>query len=306
MTTICGNCGILKEGMKTCGRCRQVYYCSRECQKMDWKAVHKAQCHGTLDGVPDERCDHKCLPDSSELDVCKLHVCAYCGVKENLKKCGRCLGVVYCSKSCQSRDWSQHKIICKKNDNIVDVIRTDGFKKQLEKTKSDRLRSQTVRHQNTARVSGFGNAFQMFAPSPMMRRDFADLSLKKSTTKIHRKQAKLYAERKFPMQCIIEDIEKIPQEFSINFGVARISFVGFISRYHHYRARHCVYIQDRNEEEIYLGFYLDYDDPYPYFTWGDVRPGRFICLHDPCIHFFLDGSIGIRVDNSSEVFIFDV
>jgi hypothetical protein len=128
---------------------------------------------------------------------------------------------------------------CKKKDDIDDVIRTEGFKQQ-EKAKADSNRSQTAQH------SGFRNPFQMmFAPPTMFRTDSADLSLKKSTTKIDRKQAKLYVERKFPMQSIIEDIGYIPHEFSGGFGVSRMSFVGFISRYHHYRGRHCVYIQVR-------------------------------------------------------------
>lgn len=32
------------EVMKECARCRQVWYCSRDCQKKDWKAGHKAAC----------------------------------------------------------------------------------------------------------------------------------------------------------------------------------------------------------------------------------------------------------------------
>ncbi|XP_061178485.1 uncharacterized protein LOC133192814 [Saccostrea echinata] len=112
----------------------------------------------------------------------------------------------------------------------------------------------------------------------------------------------MYVERKFPMQYIIENIEEIPHEFPLSFVNERMSFVGFISRYHHYRGHHCIYKQERNDAEIYVGFYLDYDNPYSYFTWGDVRLGKFICLHDPRIHYFLDASVGKRVKESSEAF----
>lgn len=37
----CKSCG--KDGVKTCGRCGQVYYCSRKCQQNDWKR-HKPEC----------------------------------------------------------------------------------------------------------------------------------------------------------------------------------------------------------------------------------------------------------------------
>eukprot|EP01113_Clastostelium_recurvatum_P001518 TRINITY_DN10619_c0_g1_i1.p1 TRINITY_DN10619_c0_g1~~TRINITY_DN10619_c0_g1_i1.p1 ORF type:complete len:347 (-),score=55.87 TRINITY_DN10619_c0_g1_i1:13-987(-) len=38
----CGNCGMEAKGMK-CSRCKKVYYCDRECQKVHWPA-HKKTC----------------------------------------------------------------------------------------------------------------------------------------------------------------------------------------------------------------------------------------------------------------------
>lgn len=34
---------ILAENLKMCGRCKQISYCSRECQTKHWK-YHKTQC----------------------------------------------------------------------------------------------------------------------------------------------------------------------------------------------------------------------------------------------------------------------
>lgn len=39
----CGNCKEREKKMMVCGQCRQVYYCSRECQKKNWKE-HKKSC----------------------------------------------------------------------------------------------------------------------------------------------------------------------------------------------------------------------------------------------------------------------
>ena len=39
----CSGCGIFKAKLKTCGACRTVAYCSKECQKAAWPA-HKARC----------------------------------------------------------------------------------------------------------------------------------------------------------------------------------------------------------------------------------------------------------------------
>ncbi len=40
---ICAHCKEEKKKMKKCARCQVVYYCSRECQKKDWKN-HKKCC----------------------------------------------------------------------------------------------------------------------------------------------------------------------------------------------------------------------------------------------------------------------
>lgn len=38
----CGNCGVVAS-VKKCQRCEQIAYCSKECQKFDWKR-HKQEC----------------------------------------------------------------------------------------------------------------------------------------------------------------------------------------------------------------------------------------------------------------------
>jgi len=39
----CQVCGIIKSSMKICSRCKDAFYCSRECQAKDWKK-HKKSC----------------------------------------------------------------------------------------------------------------------------------------------------------------------------------------------------------------------------------------------------------------------
>jgi hypothetical protein len=40
--------------------------------------------------------------------------CQKCGKTDNIKMCGRCRNVFYCSVKCQRSDWKNHKINCKK------------------------------------------------------------------------------------------------------------------------------------------------------------------------------------------------
>uniref|UniRef100_A0A6C0BQ00 MYND-type domain-containing protein n=1 Tax=viral metagenome TaxID=1070528 RepID=A0A6C0BQ00_9ZZZZ len=40
--------------------------------------------------------------------------CERCPSKSNLRRCGRCQAVVYCSRDCQKDDWPQHKTYCRR------------------------------------------------------------------------------------------------------------------------------------------------------------------------------------------------
>jgi hypothetical protein len=52
----------------------------------------------------------------------RLKSCRNCGKKEGgetgvkLKRCARCLEVVYCSSECQKKDWRKHRMECKENE----------------------------------------------------------------------------------------------------------------------------------------------------------------------------------------------
>ena len=43
-----GGCGALIDESKRCSRCSLVYYCSRDCQRADWKA-HKPKCNAAVE-----------------------------------------------------------------------------------------------------------------------------------------------------------------------------------------------------------------------------------------------------------------
>lgn len=50
------------------------------------------------------------------------NACSYCRVRSpDLKKCGRCKCLYYCSRECQKKDWSKHKTNCYTEETGVDV-----------------------------------------------------------------------------------------------------------------------------------------------------------------------------------------
>ena len=40
---LCNTCHVSKPSMQRCARCNTIYYCSKECQRQDWKE-HKQEC----------------------------------------------------------------------------------------------------------------------------------------------------------------------------------------------------------------------------------------------------------------------
>ncbi|KAK4503161.1 hypothetical protein PRZ48_006589 [Zasmidium cellare] len=96
---VCGGCGAKKrhdgEELDNCSKCLKRKYCSRKCQKDDWKA-HKLVCTVARPN----------------------NVCGSCGAEQRedggeLNYCSRCKVRRYCSVQCQKDDWKTHKEVCK-------------------------------------------------------------------------------------------------------------------------------------------------------------------------------------------------
>lgn len=246
----CGHCGIIEEIMQRCSSCHVVYYCSRHCQKKDWKEKHRMVCNSLKFGYDPEEEVTSESSDSSINVVYSSESCANCGDQGILRKCAQCLSIQYCSKSCQRKHWPRHKGHCQQNPEVVEVIKTDGYKKQLREAKTERL--QTRRLQQVLRYSYVPNGTEhpldrRFGPSSRKTSHPFDLFENKSTSNTARKQAKLFVERKFPMQQIVDEVDGIPEPhgFFPSHGNSKVSFLGFITRYDSYRERHRVFVQVR-------------------------------------------------------------
>jgi len=112
--TTCDACGKGARKLLRCGRCRNAWFCSRECQIIAARQGHSgANCRPTgartitaaeaAPRVPDEAGTSTTAPgvDSASLApaASSCHACGKNDVK--LLRCGRCLGVWFCNRECQ-------------------------------------------------------------------------------------------------------------------------------------------------------------------------------------------------------------
>ena len=87
----CNNCLKIGTKLQVCGRCKNVRYCNKSCQKTHWKEEHKLSCGKTLPrddelfpcDVDDDRNEFRKYI-SSLYDKTKQH-CMICGDTE--KEC---------------------------------------------------------------------------------------------------------------------------------------------------------------------------------------------------------------------------
>lgn len=320
MENKCGYCNKKTLSLRRCSACQVVYYCSPACQRRDWKGQHKVKCKelqarketedlsddtpyipekgntsGTLlypsqpwHRIPYEKSvelvrskgknrhvlhDNVSNRDHIIDDTQMYKTCSVCNKRDAVvKSCSACNIIDYCSRECQKKDWKKHKLFC--------------------------LSVKVSRSASPLSRDSSNSPSHFIRPLP----ENPDLSLRCYPDPDAFHKVKSLAWKIFHGCEILDFIREIPSE---GFGMkCRRVIIGFISRFHEYMARHCIFLQDKDGDEVYVAFYFERDDPSPYFRWEEVVPGRYICIENPFIHGFMDGSVGIRVDKPSAVRVF--
>ena len=121
---VCCFCLTVANGLRKCSGCKEVYYCSRDCQAKDWKQRHKNECQSTknkvgkkdtlvLSAVDRTTVEHEKNNTNEDKEMpLSMETCPVCGISGQLKSCQRCLTQKYCSTQCQKVDWKKHKENC--------------------------------------------------------------------------------------------------------------------------------------------------------------------------------------------------
>ncbi len=95
-----------------------------------------------------------CYSNQTQLDVASTVVdqwykqvereCIRCRRKNNLRKCGKCTKVYYCSENCQKEDWKDHQYFCFRDQGIDELRNTLHI--------SDKFRAKMVQRNLAPRV----------------------------------------------------------------------------------------------------------------------------------------------------------
>ncbi|KAL4232003.1 translational activator for mitochondrial COX1 [Mactra antiquata] len=232
--------------------------------------------------------------------------CSNCGIVDCVKRCSRCNKTYYCSTDCQKEEWPLHKRFCNKEMSEEDLRIMKSYHRKQKCVEKFMEMSSNCASINIYNFDGSPDRFHqtLTIQQAMIRASRPEGSLEIATMKaLHR----------FPGFDILTKFSEVPSEQVFFFQLitpqrSDYVLVAFMYRYHEHVMRHGVYLKDENDNESKVEFYFDpyFDNPLPYFSYKQVKPGGYIALKNPVMHLFGDGTVGIRINHPHEVAILDV
>jgi hypothetical protein len=121
---VCGTCSLTPDKNKgkfnKCAACQAMYYCSVECQRVDWPK-HKGECEqmkATAEAAT-KAAAAAAAKAAANQTLPFVPCCLACSKTSGeggaaLKECSRCHEARYCPRECQIKDFPRQKKVCKK------------------------------------------------------------------------------------------------------------------------------------------------------------------------------------------------
>lgn len=248
------------------------------------------------DSKTEEEADLHLQRSSDEpVEKSKRHICALCSSKGSSKKCSRCMKVYYCSRECQRQDWQTHKTNCKK------ISGEENEEKDEDQNTTESLQQDIIPSSSKS----------VAAPPPTVPQELSQISA--TCRKGSLRKATKMATRLFPSHKLVTNIIYVPSQPVFNFfpfaptpPKEKTVFVAYMYEYHEDVIRHGVHLRDDCDNKSKVEFHLDNDDPSPFFSYSQVKPGGYICILNAAKHLFRDGSVGFRIDHPDQVKILDL
>ncbi|XP_029648290.1 MATH and LRR domain-containing protein PFE0570w-like isoform X2 [Octopus sinensis] len=111
----------------------------------------------------------------------------------------------------------------------------------------------------------------------------------------------LLAKGLFPWHHIITRFIEVEVKFHWNRWTENTLLVAYISKPGHDEVRPSIFIEDTDGCMMILIFCHKEPDPFPYFSWSQLKIGNYICILEPKRFYFRGGQVGFKIDSTQEI-----
>ncbi|CAI9736892.1 Hypothetical predicted protein [Octopus vulgaris] len=292
----CQTCFRTNVALQRCSRCKTIYYCSKLCQKIHW-AAHQSDCKASK-----ANCDEKTSYEYSNGESCKNENCVDEGEGNG-------------DKAAKKKKAKKKKK--KKNDNGSSNIVKDGASGKKDtgvRDEIDKDSDKDAAKNSSGNMNCKGEAGGTDSKKDASKKGNSKADIKTETvnngnqdagTSVTNngnfRRALAKAERSFPYHNIITKFYEVSTECQFYDFQENTLLVAFIISPGFHIFRPSYYIQDTDGCNYIMIFYHQESDPYPYFSWDQLKVGTYICILEPELHYFLDGRVGFRINSTEEV-----
>ncbi|XP_014789303.1 rho GTPase-activating protein gacZ, partial [Octopus bimaculoides] len=301
MESCCETCFRTNVPLKKCSKCKTTYYCSNDCQKYDWP-THKSNCKASKMNTEvkyEKESGHEYSKErSNKKDP----------VKENSVSIDDGDGSEVDNKVGSKNKKKRNRRKKCKNVNGVN-IENDGATSKTD------VRDE-INKKDSATKARKGNTGNMNYKGKDGGRDSEKESSKKRKSKKKTVQVKskedikktgtINTGKKSDARTSVKNTGNFLLKFLLNiwrfliyiiyviFSQERrpkisrryIKNIGRIENIDNFQK---AVLKDTEGRICSLIFYHKESDPYPYFSWDQLKVGKYICILEPEIHYFLDG-----------------